>query len=83
MTHSVFFPARRKGPKELDWMVAISHERSHGNYVKSVEQETNVKSSILYLYRHASGWVDGRHGNVKEVDVPPVSSTRGNQSDNI
>lgn len=23
MTHSVFFPARRKGPKELDWMLSI------------------------------------------------------------
>jgi hypothetical protein len=24
MTHSVFFPARRKGPKELDWMLSIN-----------------------------------------------------------
>lgn len=83
MTQSVFFPARRKGPKELDWMVEISHERSHGNYVKSVERETNVKSIILYLYRHASGWVERRHRNVKEVEVPPGSSTQGNQSGNI
>lgn len=52
-------------------------------YVEFNEQETNVKSGILYLYRHASGWVDGRHRNVNEAEVPPGSLTRWNLSGNI
>jgi len=44
-------------------------------YVEFIEQDTNGKSSILYLYRHASGWIDGPSKCVKEVEVPQFDLT--------